>query len=279
MKNWGWAMGATAALALGWMFWSLPGGERPVASARSPHRPDDLVRNDRDRGRQAWADERPDSAVASPPALDARPPQLLADGPTEGERCSRTVGDEGCDFLNPSTAELIEMARCGTVKVDYPVGLLDDSPFHLNDALVHAANLDEPERRLVEAATEEFRAELKQQLTPISRDLGIVADVLATAPLQSIVTEIQLREIPKELQGTRKELSRERAGLSRASAPRTPTERFEHIFVGLGEAYQAKIARVLGSERAADLRAIKDGWGATVVASGSCDGEEEAAKD
>jgi len=162
---------------------------------------------------------------------------------------------------------------CGTVKVDYPVGLLDDSPFHLNDGLAHTANLDDRERELVEEATTEFRAELKQQLAPVLRDLDIDDKALTAAPLQRIFTEIQAREVPDELQRVRKELARERAGLSRASVPRTPTERFEHIFVGLGEAYQSKVARVLGAERAADLRAISDGWGASIVASGPCDGE------
>lgn len=267
-------LGAVAVLTTGWALWTLTTKDLPtipVVRAKLPLPARSVVWEDRPAS--VYDDDGPDVPVAARrPALEPiSAPDLEAQRLSEAKRCARTGGDATCSFLDPSPDELREMARCGTVKIDYPDGLLSDGPFKLNESLARAASVDASERERIEKATEEFRAGLKQQLVPILREFGVDDEAIATATLKEAVETIQAREVLDQLYAARRELARGRAGLASVGAPRSPTERFEHIFVTLGDTYLSSLARTLGAERAADLRSVGDGWGASIIASVPCD--------
>ena len=169
------------------------------------------------------------------------------------------------------------MARCATVKADYPQSLfLESESFPLPEAIVDAATLGQGERELISRAHEEFRIDLQRQLETILLDLGADKDDIKSMSPSAMKLEIKRREDPEQLQSARRQIARERAGLEQPISPRTPTEKFEYLMGDLGNAYESKLARVLGEHRAAELRSIGDGWSARSVVGGECDPTDSA---
>src|SRR5690606_36545393 len=127
------------------------------------------------------------------------------------------------------------------------------------------------EQALILQVTEEHRARLKGELEAILVQLGAAPAEVATMPPQDMTAAIHQMAPAPEVQRARRQIARERAGLDPPLQPRTPTERFEALMANVGDAHEEKLARVLGAGRAAELRAVRDGWGASTVAGGECD--------
>lgn len=195
----------------------------------------------------------------------------------EARRCATAVRPD-CGFLDPSAAELVEMARCGTVKSDYPGGVLSDylSEFPLPQKTVELAELSAREKEQIVRVTNNFRETMHSELGMIMRDLDGSQDQADALTIEQLVASIRKHSVSQEAIDARKNIARARADLAPLPAPATPTERFEQLVQNLGDTYEARLAEELGSARAAELRAINDGWpGGRNVSSGRCDEEAE----
>ena len=168
------------------------------------------------------------------------------------------------------------MARCATVKSDFPPGLITDDAgdFPLPKNAVEAAGLTAPEKAKILRATDEFQETLRADLEAILSDLDGSPGNTDSLTISQLVASIRKHSVPQEIGGARKSIARARAGLAPLPSPRTPTEKFEQLIANVGNAYEARLADELGSARAAELRAINDGWSNHNVSSGRCDEEE-----
>lgn len=228
----------------------------------------------------------PVDALSDGPGLDAVvPPSFrrqvsVPDAPAgaalpvedrEAVTCANRM-DGTCPFLEPSQESLEEMARCGTVKYDYPVGLLNSEPFQLAPNIVETASVISRELGSIHEVADSFRDELRPKFTELLLQYPDVGPLEAMS-LEDMRLALVNRETEaiKEVQNVRRNLARARAGLEEAVIPRTPTEKFETLMAGLGDDFEKKLAAVLGASRARELRVVQDGWGATTIVGGRCD--------
>lgn len=165
------------------------------------------------------------------------------------------------------------MARCATIKSDYPEGLFADGSvvFPFPQQTIEAASISEQERELIMQATEEMRTEIRRQFEDILLDFGMSRQDTAGMSLDRMKAALKEREDIEDVQRARRQIARARAGLDRPLVPRTATEKTEHTLANLGEMYEQKLGQVLGSDRAAELRAAGDGWSSRSVAGGQCE--------
>lgn len=214
-----------------------------------------------------FSDQDHDTGGTGGPAIEP------SQGAGEARLCANRVDGE-CSFLRPSQEELLEMARCATVKYDYPSGLLGSAPIMpFPPAAADAVGLGEGEQELIARATDEARAELRAQLAAILLEFGVSSQDMEDMSLQQMRAAAVTRQSLDDVQAARRSIARERAGLERAPAPRTPTEKFEHLTATMGDVYERTLAKFLGPDRAAELRAAGDGWSSRSVAGGQCDTE------
>ena len=83
-------------------------------------------------------------------------PEQEASAPdAEALKCATALSPD-CSFLAPSPEELGEMARCATIKSDFPPGLITDdaSGFPLPKNAIEAAGLTAPEKAKILRATD-----------------------------------------------------------------------------------------------------------------------------
>src|SRR5690606_37280897 len=91
------------------------------------------------------------------PASSASGTGAPTDAPVEDPEaivCANRIGGE-CSFLHPSHEELLEMARCATVKFDYPPALLNDKSAELTADVIDTAAVTAHEQALILQVTEE----------------------------------------------------------------------------------------------------------------------------
>jgi hypothetical protein len=162
------------------------------------------------------------------------------------------------------------MARCGAVRTDYPFKLLTEEPFTVDPIVVELASVSTAEQARIQAASEAFRTGIHAEIKSIAR--ALLPPQHDEAPdMRALLQALRAAQVPTEVTAVRRELARARAGLERARPPRTPSERLEHLMADVGDRYETLLAQELGPARAAELRAVQDGWGARIVAMGSCE--------
>ncbi|HFE46810.1 MAG TPA: hypothetical protein ENJ18_15190 [Nannocystis exedens] len=237
----------------------------PIIARPPPSRPPPRIRPKKDTAHSAAKDDE-----------ESHPEQEVLDPSEEARRCATAISPD-CGFLDPSPEELTEMARCATVKSDYPSGLITDDAngFPLSKKAADAAGLTATEKDKTLRATNEFQKTVQADLREILRGLDGSPDQIDSLTSAQLVALIRKHSVPQEIRDTRKSIARARAGQDPLPPPKTPTEQFEQLIANLGNAYEARLAEELGSARAAELRAIDDGWGNRFVSSGRCDEEED----
>jgi hypothetical protein len=144
----------------------------------------------------------------------------------ETARCATGISPT-CPFRDPSAAELIEMARCATVKTDYPPGLIssEGAGGPISHRTIELAAVTEDEEERITRATDNYRATVRDELDALLLALGGSRDELATMTTDQLVAAIRRRQAPEEATSARKEIARARARWPRADLLRQYTNR------------------------------------------------------
>jgi hypothetical protein len=181
----------------------------------------------------------------------------------EARACVTTLSDD-CPFLDPSHEVLLELARCGTLKLDQPD--LDATQARPDDE----GNVSE-EAESVAQATREVNGAVRDELRGLHADLGLAGDL--PAKLRDLMQAVEAGLPRGDVPDIHRRLSRERAGLLAppANPSSDPTERYWRLRAGLGDQYEQALAQKVGRERAHALRKAHDGWSFRgIYTSGQC---------
>ena len=189
-------------------------------------------------------------------------------------KCASQGRGGECPFLDPDPETLREMARCASVKVDFP-GFLDnvESP----EVAGYARNLgitDPKEVAALQAAADAHYDQFNDRLRKIFLELGGDAEMAQDASAATMESYIG-DQLDRELMGdVQRRIAEERAGLREPPADLAALSIEEQSFrlqAGLGNQFEAHLAEHLGAGRARELRRVNDGWpGSTSVQSGDC---------
>lgn len=189
-------------------------------------------------------------------------------------KCASQGRGGECPFLDPDPETLREMARCASVKIDFP-GFLDnvESP----EVGSYARNLgitDPKEVAALQAAADAHYDQFNDRLRKIFLELGGNAEMAQEASASTMESYIA-DQLDRELMGdVQRRIAEERAGLREPPADPAALSIEEQAFrlqAGLGNQFEAHVAEHLGAGRARELRRVNDGWpGSTSVHSGDC---------
>jgi hypothetical protein len=192
------------------------------------------------------------------------------------KRCHRAMrGEEGCSFVDPDEETLLEMARCGTVKVDQPAFLESDVPSQLSVATAEALGLSSAEEEVLLETARRFRQQYTETLRQLYVEAGGNAALIDDLPPRAIDGMLRTMLDRTELEVAHRLISNERAGLAEPPTDATASslaERYARHMLDVGNRFESALAETLGPDRAHELRRAEDGWpGGTSVYSGSCD--------
>lgn len=179
-----------------------------------------------------------------------------------------------CPFLEPDEATLLEMARCASVKVDFP-GFLDNVESPQVGGYAESLGItDAAEVAALQAAADKHYADFNGRLREIFVALGgdpALAEEASAATMKSYIADQLDRELTGDVQ---RRVAEERAGLREPPADASELsleERAFRLHAELGNEFEAYLGEQLGAERARQLRKVNDGWpGSTSVNSGEC---------
>ncbi len=192
----------------------------------------------------------------------------------KAKQCATQSRTSGCPFLEPSQETLMEMARCATVKVDYPPFLQNVEP---PDVSEYARNMGLTEAKDIEgmqAAADRhydaYLAELRSMFVDLGGDQELAQEA-SPQTLNSFIADQVDRGTMSEIQ---RRIAAERAGISEAPEDLSALpieERLVRLNAELGNDFERHLAKEIGGEKARSLRTLKDGWpGSTSVSSGEC---------
>ena len=188
--------------------------------------------------------------------------------------CAKGGRTDGCSFVEPDQATLLEMARCGTVRSDSPSLLADNRSIEAPPNAREALGVTDAEYSELASAIERHRAESHAALRQLFVDAGGGSPEQALdVPLKSLDGFIEGLLERDVLDDARRDLAHERAGLRDPANPAalSVAERFARFQAERGNSFEAVVASVLGPERARMWRSKDNGWsGNTSVWSGNC---------
>ncbi|MCA9706661.1 MAG: hypothetical protein KDK70_12480 [Myxococcales bacterium] len=247
---------ALVVLAVAWMrLRSTEGGPAGEASvAASPaSQPAPAATRAPGRALAGRSSEDEPWAIPSAAAVDRSPAKGCALG--RGE-------DPACPFLAPDEETTQELARCGIARFDLPLLLPSGSGLRFfPDEWLAKAGVDAAEHQRLEQAAAAFMAEHRQRWTELAASVGIERE-WSDASTPSVVFLRIAAEFDDDQVATAVErVAHERAGWepSRDALP-APLEAAVRLRADTGEAFETAIAGVVGEARAAELRAVADGW-------------------
>lgn len=199
-------------------------------------------------------------------------------GPLELEARARRCATQGrfgdCPFLDPDEETLREMAKCASVKVDFP-GFLDNVDSPRVDGYAKSLGISDPAevaalQRAADAHYTDFNARLRQIFVELGGDPAMAEDASA-ATMKSFIADQLDNDLMGEVQ---RRVAEERAGMREPPADPSALSIEEQAFrlhAELGNDFEGYLAKELGPSRAHELRAVQDGWpGSTSVSSGDC---------
>jgi hypothetical protein len=162
-------------------------------------------------------------------------------------------------FYPAKPNELAELAKSCSVRVDQPL-VLDSTPGEVGDA-EDAMDAAPNEVRAMNAAMRELHSSFRDQLRVLYAEaMGHPADTELSP--RAILGELEDKR-PAENEGLYRRIAKERAGQLEAPADlsnATAYERAQRLYLALGDAFQQRVARDVGPERASALRAASGGW-------------------
>jgi hypothetical protein len=245
----------------------IPPGVDPVEVVRSQARTLERLRAEKEAQYEELEKLRQQAGTAaaadSPEAARAR-----------AQKCALASRNGDCPFLDPDQDTLLEMAKCGTVKIDYPSFLYDfDAP--QTDSFASDLGITDPqEKAALQRAAEKQHENVGKTLREIYRELGGDEEFAATASPSTLEAYIKDQIDEEALGNVQRRIAEERAGLREppaAGAELSIEERFWRMRAELGNEFENQLASGLGPERAHELRAAQDGWpGSTNVHSSRC---------
>lgn len=204
-------------------------------------------------------------------SIDPKSPEAVE---ARAKMCASQSRGGNCPFLEPDQDTLMEMARCGTIKID-SLGFINDPEPPPPGAIAQRLGVTDPaeSEKLHAAAMQQYddhKADLKAMYLELGGDEG-TADDASGATLQSFI----LDQLDADLAGgVQRQISEERAGLRE---PPTETgglsieERVARLMANDGNEFERLVSDQLGAERARELRKQHDGWpGSTSVHSSDC---------
>lgn len=200
-----------------------------------------------------------------------------ADPAAGSERCVRAMrGEDGCSFVDPDQETLLEMARCGTVKVDQPGFLEQDGPIDGGGRSHEVLGLSPDEATVLVETAEQFREQYVRRLRQFYVEAGGEAAVVEDLPPRAIESLLRTMLDRNELEAAHRLVSKERAGLVEPPSEGSSmplAERYARHMLDVGNHFEAAVGEALGPERAHDLRRAEDGWpgGTSVFSSGACE--------
>ena len=211
-----------------------------------------------------------------PRAAERPPAEREPQGPPspeeqEAKRCASAVGGS-CGFLDPSGEELLEMARCGTVKTDAPSSLLgsDEAPT-LPASLLMDASVTPEEEATIRGVLGRVRDDSRAELRALFARRGVEVSDETTLPQMMLLMRTRLDS--SAVEAAQREVAKERAGQEPRGAAPSDEERIVRALLGLGDRLERELATELGGERARELRIAHDGWEARMVSSLECEDE------
>jgi ferric-dicitrate binding protein FerR (iron transport regulator) len=203
------------------------------------------------------------ASPGSPEAVQAR-----------AEKCATQSRGGECPFLEPDQDTLLEMAKCATVKIDYPAFL---EQFDAPQTRGYAEDLgitDPQEQAALQSAAERHHEAVANTLREIYLELGGDEEFAGSASPSTLEAYIRDQVDQEALGNVQRRIAQERAGLREPPAPGAELsieERFWRLRAELGNDFEQHVASALGPERAHELRSVHDGWpGSTSVHSSDC---------
>ena len=192
--------------------------------------------------------------------------------------CALSRGDEECPFLEPGGETLDEMARCGIARIESPSLPSRGSGAEAFPAKWReAAGVTEAEHEQLLGVAENFAAEHHRRWVELASDVGIDRDWAETSARVVVSTRVLAEFDEDQYASAVEQVARARAGWEPLEEELPEAlEAAVRLRLGVGDAYEAAIAEVLGPERAAELRASGDGWpGAHATTGNRCEVEPE----
>lgn len=230
----------------------------------------DRIREEKD-AQAARIQELEAEVIALGGSVDPKSPEAAK---ARAKMCASQSRGGNCPFLEPDQETLMEMARCGTVKID-SLGFIDDpEPPSAGSIAERLGVTDTAESEKLHAAAmqqyDDHRGDLKAMYLELGGDES-TADDASGATLQSFI----LDQLDPELGGSiQRQISEERAGLREAPTETSGLsieERVARLMANDGNEFERLVSDQLGSERARELRKKNDGWpGSTSVHSSDC---------
>jgi ferric-dicitrate binding protein FerR (iron transport regulator) len=210
--------------------------------------------------RQAIASLR--SRVGELEGLAQRPSSASPEGP-------------GDDWFAPSKEELVEMAKNCGLRLDMPP-FMRTEPFQFPGGERAEYGLSESERTAVNRVLGELHQAWVARLRGLYVEVTGDTSHVDTLSPQAMAQEIQDKSPEDEEGRVRARISQERAGLlpppaDFSAAP--PIERYLRWLVALGDDTEKALGKVLGPERAHELRSHGGGWPMRMDMSGCDEGD------
>lgn len=246
---------------------TIPPGVDPVEVVRSQARALERLRAQKEAQEEELAALREKLGEAAAPDSPAA-------AAARARKCANASRNDDCPFLEPDQETLLEMAKCGTVKMDHPAFLSElDTPE--TDGFADSLGVVDPqERAAIQKAAQRQHAQVSKTMRDLVLELGGDEAFVSSASMSTLDAFIH-DQLDKETLGqVQRRISEERAGLREPPAPGSELsleERFWRLRAELGNDFEAQLATSLGPERARELRSRHDGWpGNTSVISSDC---------
>ncbi len=186
----------------------------------------------------------------------------------EAKACVDDPKAKQCAFLDPTKAELEQMADCGVVRFDAPSFLgarFSEPTFDAAGGFGGDVELTPAEAAALAEVGDAFRESLYRDLTVLALEAGKSQEWADQTPFVGMMMAISESSgvTPAETEALFRRLSEERAG--RVAPPADPAsgsidERFLRRVIDLGDAFERALAERLGGDRAKALRGADDGW-------------------
>ncbi|MCR9162585.1 MAG: FecR domain-containing protein [Nannocystaceae bacterium] len=242
----------------------------PMAHIKRQERDLDRIREEKD-AQAARIRELEEQVLALGGSVDPKSPEAKK---ARAKMCASQSRGGACPFLEPDQETLLEMARCGTIKID-SLGFLDNVEAPVPGEYSDRLGISDPaESKKLDAAIAQQYEDYNGKLREIYLELGgdeETAEYASGSTLQSFIFDQLDRETFGDIQ---RAIAEERAGLR--EPPQDPTsmaleERVARMMAEDGNDFERLVGEQLGPERARELRRKHDGWpGSTSVHSSDC---------
>ncbi len=178
------------------------------------------------------------------------------------------------NWVDPSQAELVDRAKDCQLLVDLPPGVIG-KPRPLPGAMARDLGMSEREVDAYDALARRYNAATHERIAAIY--VAATGDTKGAKTMSVGAMESEIRaKAPKGMRlVAQQEVSAELAGLARPPAdPSTdpPLVRLVRYQAGIGDRFEADLGKVIGADRAHELRKKNNGWGMKLANQG-CPGD------